>query len=180
MTGFKSKKIAALDEEGMYLVHQTAQPAQESKDRKRGSIALARSLCYKINGAADESDDMDGGGYGSVDIAEILSAEVVRLQAALAQPAQEPDYWRVYGLQAHTEKPFEGATPLYTTPPKPVQNHSEDNLNMVAQREWVDLTDNQIEQVYYDLVKIHRGAPMPWGQIQFGKVLQAAMREANK
>ena len=29
MTGFKSKKTAALDEEGMYLVHQTAQPAQE-------------------------------------------------------------------------------------------------------------------------------------------------------
>ena len=29
MTGFKSKKAAALDEEGMYLVHQTAQPAQE-------------------------------------------------------------------------------------------------------------------------------------------------------
>ena len=102
------------------------------------------------------------------------------IKAALAQPAQEPDYWLGYGLQAHTEKPFEGATPLYTTPPKPVQNHSEDNLNMVAQREWVDLTDNQIEQVYYDLVKIHRGAPMPWGQIQFGKVLQAAMREANK
>jgi hypothetical protein len=102
------------------------------------------------------------------------------IKAALAQPAQEPDYWLGYGLQAHTEKPFEGATPLYTTPPKPVQNHSEDNLNMVAQREWVDLTDNQIEQVYYDLVKIHRGAPMPWGQIQFGKVLQAAIREANK
>jgi hypothetical protein len=28
MTGFKSKKTAALDEEGMYLVHQTAQPIQ--------------------------------------------------------------------------------------------------------------------------------------------------------
>ena len=28
MTGFKSKKTAALDEEGMYLVHQTAQPVQ--------------------------------------------------------------------------------------------------------------------------------------------------------
>jgi len=86
MTGYESKRAAAQDK--------LAQPAQEStlqeKDRKRGSIALARSLCYKINGAADDSDDMDGGGYGSVDIAEILSAEVVRLQAALAQPAQEP------------------------------------------------------------------------------------------
>ena len=60
---------------------------QELTDNgKRGSIALARSLCYQINGAADDSDDMDGGGYGSVDIAEILSAEVVRLQKALAQP----------------------------------------------------------------------------------------------
>ena len=29
MTGYKSKKAAALDEDGMYLVHQTAQPAQE-------------------------------------------------------------------------------------------------------------------------------------------------------
>jgi len=93
MTGYQSKKAASLDEDGMYLVHHT-EPVQEStlqeKDRKRGSIALARSLCYKINGAADDSDDMDGGGYGSVDIAEILSAEVVRLQAALAQPAQRP------------------------------------------------------------------------------------------
>ena len=57
-----------------------------SINRTRGSIALARSLCYQINGAADDSVDMDGGGYGSVDVAEILSAEVVRLQAALAQP----------------------------------------------------------------------------------------------
>ena len=64
-------------------------------NRKRGSIALARSLCYQINGAADDSDNMDGGGYGSVDIAEILSAEVVRLQKALAKPEQqaEPVAW---------------------------------------------------------------------------------------
>jgi hypothetical protein len=31
MTGFKSKRAAALDEEGMYLVHQTAQPAQPAQ-----------------------------------------------------------------------------------------------------------------------------------------------------
>jgi hypothetical protein len=53
--------------------------------KKRGSIALARSLCYQINGAADDSNDSNGGGYGSVDIAEILSAEVLRLREALAQ-----------------------------------------------------------------------------------------------
>lgn len=52
---------------------------------KRGSIALARSLCYEIAGPTDEDDDMTGGGYGSVDIAEILSAEVERLRAAICQ-----------------------------------------------------------------------------------------------
>ena len=75
---------------------QPAQPAQEptlqEKDRKRGSIALARSLCYQIAGAASEYDDISGSDYGSVDVAEILSAEIVRLQAALAQPAQERNF----------------------------------------------------------------------------------------
>jgi hypothetical protein len=66
-----------------------------SINKKRGSIALARSLCYQINGAADDSDDIDGGGYGSVDVAEILSAEVERLREALAQPEQEPVAWNV-------------------------------------------------------------------------------------
>ena len=31
MTGYQSKKAAALDEDGMYLVHQTAQPAQRTE-----------------------------------------------------------------------------------------------------------------------------------------------------
>ena len=80
-----------------------------SINRTRGSIALARSLCYEIAGATSE-DDMDGGEYGSVDIAEILSAEVVRLQKALAQPEQQaetPPEWPLiknildeYGLDA--------------------------------------------------------------------------------
>jgi len=49
MTGFKSKKTAALDEEGMYLVHQTdhsehilqmvAQPAQEQMDRLNAEMS---------------------------------------------------------------------------------------------------------------------------------------------
>ena len=47
------------------------------------------------------------------------------------------------------------------------------------QRPWVDLSDSQIEQVYYDVAKLHRGAPMPWGQVQFGKALQALVKEKN-
>ena len=71
-----------------------------SINRKRGSIALARQLCYQINGAADDSDDISaGGGYGSVDIAEILSGEVVRLREALAQLEQKP----MLLLQSHRD-----------------------------------------------------------------------------
>ena len=63
-------------------------------NRKLGSIALARELCVQIAGYTDDDQDQCGHDYGSVDIAEILSAEVVRLQAALAQPEQEPTPWR--------------------------------------------------------------------------------------
>ena len=62
---------------------------------KLGSIALARQLCYEIAGATSEDDDISGSDYGSVDVAEILSAEVVRLREALAQLEQqaEPVAW---------------------------------------------------------------------------------------
>jgi hypothetical protein len=79
-----------------------------SINRKRGSIALARSLCYQVNGAADDSDDMDGGGYGSVDIAEILSAEVVRLQKALAQ--QQPVFDCPQCGHVCSQRPWVGLT----------------------------------------------------------------------
>jgi len=47
-----------------------------------------------------------------------------------AQPEHEPSYWLGYGLQAHTEKPFEGATPVYTTPPqrKPLTDEQIENI----------------------------------------------------
>lgn len=54
--------------------------------KKTGSIALARQICVEIAGCPDcEGDDLDGNGYGSVDIAEILSAEVERLREAIRQ-----------------------------------------------------------------------------------------------
>lgn len=55
------------------------------RDTKRDMIAVARQLCYEIAGPTDEDDDMSGSDYGSVDIAEILSAEVERLRAAIVQ-----------------------------------------------------------------------------------------------
>jgi hypothetical protein len=58
---------------------------------------------------------------------EICDEAIKALEEALAKQEQgEPDYWLGYGLQAHTEKPFNDATPLYATP---------------QQRTWVGLTD---------------------------------------
>jgi len=82
--------------------------AADKNNRKRGSIALARQLCYEIAGATNGDDDFSGSDYGSVDVAEILFAEIVRLREVLAQPAQEPpSEWAgskaildEYGLQA--------------------------------------------------------------------------------
>ena len=127
-----------------HAMHELARLGQEIEQGKRGSIALARQLCYEIAGATSE-DDMDGGEYGSVDIAEILSAEVVRLQKALAQPEQEPVAWAVQAcskmwrgefaeIDAKAEAKRIGGTcvayPLYT-----------------AQREWAGLTDEDWEKV---------------------------------
>lgn len=61
----------------------------------RGSIDLARRLCYEIAGPTDE-DDITGSGYGSVDVAEILSAEVVRLREEIGkhEEAAERKWYR--------------------------------------------------------------------------------------
>ena len=48
-----------------------------------------------------------------------------------------------------------------------------------AKREWVELSDAQIGAVYFDVVKEHRGAPMPWGQVQFGRALLEKFKEVN-
>jgi len=53
---------------------------------------------------------------------------------------------------------------LYTHPP---------------QRTWVDLTEVQIQNVYFEVLKEHRGAPMPWGQVQFGKAVLEKFKEKN-
>ncbi len=54
-------------------------------------------------------------------IREALAQPVQESEPPAGQPLREPSYWLGFGLQAHTEKPFEGATPLYTTPQQPEQ-----------------------------------------------------------
>jgi len=111
-----------------------------SINRKRGSIALARSLCYQINGAADEDDDMDGGGYGSVDVAEILSAEIERLREVLAQPELDlipQDKLFVCG-QMGANITRVTAQPMVDCPRCG---------HVCSQREWQGLTDDDWEKV---------------------------------
>jgi len=48
MTGFDSKRKAALDEEGMYLVHHTAQQDATMQSLKD----LKRAVCYEVGKAA--------------------------------------------------------------------------------------------------------------------------------
>ena len=60
---------------------------------------------------------------------------------ALEQPAQEPDYWLGYGLQAHDEKPYDEATPLYLRPAQPL---SDDEIKKLAHNNkcWMNAGDN--------------------------------------
>ena len=58
----------------------------------------------------------------------------------------------------------EGAIALYQAPP---------------QRTWVDLTRTQIQDVYFEVLKEHRGGHQIQGQIAFGEALQAKIKESN-
>jgi hypothetical protein len=77
------------------------------------------------------------------------------------EPAQEPDYWLGYGLQAHTEKPFEGATPLYTTP---------------QQRPWVGLTDEERDAITDKVIGFN--SCCGW-EDDYAKAIEAKLKEKN-
>jgi len=47
------------------------------------------------------------------------------------------------------------------------------------QRTWVDLTRTQIQDVYFAVLKEHRGGHQMQGQLAFGEALQAAIKEKN-
>tara|TARA_R110000868_G_scaffold366834_1_gene629753 strand:- start:258 stop:818 length:561 start_codon:yes stop_codon:yes gene_type:complete len=169
-----------------------------SINRKRGSIALARSLCYQINGAADDSDDISaGGGYGSVDIAEILSGEVVRLQEALAQRTEQ-EYESVLidgvaytipskvaveilGLHLDLLQLKQEQEPVawmldgefYKTQQFYLQGgHYANQIPLytaLPQRTWVGLTDEERSE----LVTLHHG----WNE--YGQAIESKLKELN-
>jgi hypothetical protein len=48
-----------------------------------------------------------------------------------------------------------------------------------AQRTWVDLTRTQMQDVYFEVLKEHRGGHQMEGQLAFGEALQAKLKERN-
>ena len=87
---------------------------------------------------------------------EILAKTRTSLRQAIAElESQEPDYWLGYGLQAHTEKPFENATALYIHPP---------------QRTWQGLTDDEHCDIWYK-------ESLDW--MEYGKAIEAKLKEKN-
>jgi hypothetical protein len=128
---------------------------------KRGSIALAKQLCYEIAGATNEFDDFSGSEYGSVDIAEILSAEVERLREALAQPAQEPVAWEQF-------YPDIGKNQLAYLPPSPF-----DISGKPQQRPWVGLTPEDILALF-DEHNLY-GSKL----VEFARAVETKIKEKN-
>jgi len=66
--------------------------------------------------------------------------------------------------------------------PKCEQTSELDNLHLLDQsfkRTWVDLTRTQIQDVYFAVLKEHRGGHQMQGQLAFGEALQAAIKEKN-
>jgi len=47
------------------------------------------------------------------------------------------------------------------------------------QRTWVDLTRTQMQDVYFEVLKEHRGGHQMEGQLAFGEALQAKIKEKN-
>ena len=52
-------------------------------------------------------------------------------------------------------------------------------FHSAPQRTWVDLTRTQMQDVYFKVLKEHRGGHQMQGQLAFGEALQAKLKEKN-
>ena len=124
-----------------------------------GMIEVIKDILTGIDQTGIESSD---GWWETSTGAKFGAEKLKQIEEALAQPKQEPDYWLGYGLQAHTEKPFEGATPVWTSPP---------------QRTWVGLTRNEQSFVYSNLHNATSREDSFW--VDFANAIEAKLKEKN-
>ena len=186
MTGFVSKRQAAqgkLDDDDDTQVY---------ADRKRGSIALARELCVQIAGYTDDDQDQCGHDYGSVDIAEILSAEVERLREALAQPEQQAEPVQEQKYEKRIAPYSTTLSMLLNTAPPQQQAEQVDCPrcgHVCSQRPWAGLTEEEVRfytekhralvNAHYDKVADTNIITEAFDSTAFYKDVSAVLKERN-
>jgi hypothetical protein len=168
MTGYQSKKAAALDEEGMYLVHHT-QPAQEPVAWTDEQLQMLNFLygCGEWDGLwFDQTHPTKQGAFWwRSDFRRLFETPPA------AQPAQEPVAWmyqsnnefgwrdEIQFVQPPNHPVFRNVVALYTAPP---------------QRPWVGLTDEQIADYlgdeYHDMTE---------SELRFFRLGEVAAKEKN-
>ena len=138
MTGYKSKKTAALDEDGMYLMHHTAQePMQKLWD----------TPSEKFNNWWNSDYDDSTNPYIKDTYAYWAWAG---WQAALAQPAQEPVAWGFH-IQFNNGKDatFKGLDKLAEFEARLEYGETITLLHTgTPQRPWVDLTPQDLNAIF--------------------------------
>ena len=90
-------------------------------------------------------------GFSGMTAAETIR-ELNRMVSKQPAPAQEPDYWLGFGLQAHAEKPFDGATPVWKTPPAPAP----------VPEAHKPLTDEQLKPLIQKAMRYYGHNPEHW------------------
>jgi hypothetical protein len=147
--------------------------------RKRGSIALARQLCYEIAGATSEDDDTSGSDYGSVDVAEILSAEVERLREELAREHAMHDLARL-GQEIEQEPSQWREMIVVSLVREGIDKHRARELadHFAAQRPWQGLTDEEMTEIVTD-IDVDWG-DLLWKVVCLTKIIEAKLKERNK
>jgi hypothetical protein len=121
----------------------------------------------RLFGVVDLVQQSQGSKHGLILLVQETKAN---FKEALAQPEQEPsghflDFAYSDSIAyVHVYDQFRKGQQFYKASP---------------QRTWVDLTRTQMQNVYFEVLKEHRGGHQMEGQLAFGEALQAKIREKN-
>jgi len=125
------------------------------------NIKPSRLLAYNLRQAIEEytSCEQDVGLLKIV--LEQKAAQLKSCEIALAErdasiedyeqaEEQEPDFWLGYGLQAHTEKPSNEATPLYTHPAPQYKKLTDSDILEIAEQQATVYCELEQEPFIFD------------------------------
>tara|TARA_R110000868_G_scaffold339994_1_gene600624 strand:+ start:246 stop:848 length:603 start_codon:yes stop_codon:yes gene_type:complete len=141
MTGYQSKRAAALDEEGMYLVHQTASYAD---NLGKSIVALGKQTVADIEqlGIQPEREALKLAlealeGWNYLLDPKPDKKTITAIKEALAQPAQEPWCMKMNGCKTKCEDcPDEAALAQRTW--EPMETAPKDGTNILLMYMHID------------------------------------------